>query len=68
MDLLIVQVMQLFFLLMVIVVEPVQKCVAFIAENSSSHQGFVLVKEGIQTGGLSCAKTGSWDSFKYWSG
>lgn len=37
--------MQVFFLLMVIVVELVQKCVAFIAENSPQEsQDFVLVK------------------------
>lgn len=36
------------------VVELLQKCVAFIAENSPSHknQDFILVKEGIQAGGL----------------
>lgn len=34
--------------------ELLQKCVAFIAENSPSHknQDFVLLKEGIQAGGL----------------
>lgn len=42
------------FLLMVAVVELLQKCVAFIAENSPSHknQDFVLIKEGIQARGL----------------
>lgn len=58
--------MQVFFLLMVIVVELVQKCVAFIAENSPQEsQDFVLVKEGIQAGSWGYIKTGSCDSFKY---
>lgn len=52
--------MQVFFLLMVIVVELLQKCVAFITENSPSHesQDFVLIKEGIQAKGLGSSR---WD-------
>lgn len=39
----------MFFLLMVIVVEPVQKCVAFIAENSP-HQGLYLSRKAFKQG------------------